>query len=411
MVGESVGGYRIVREIGGGRAGVVYLAESIEHAHPVALKIVDVAEGDDARVRVERYLSDATAASALRHPGIVSVLAQGFSSNRQAYLVTEHVEGTTLRGWLAGSLASDLAARVTIARQVAAAGAAAHDHRIVHGALRPENVFLLGGSPDATKVTDFGLGRLLRRGDAADLAYASPERCRRPERADISDDVYAFGCLLYEMVCGRLPFSYQDRDALVAAHLGEPPPPLRTQVALLPAALDRLILATLCKSPDGRPRSLRAVEEQLGYLAAGGNQGVGESGWPATRQEASAPRLTPLGHVHLRPRELRVGMRSPSEARSRRTPLGQAHEQSPGTADDAPARPRATDVAVPEPGPLAEPDGELAGAREPARSGRTLGWLLGALALLAAAAVAARALRSRSPDASSLPAATAPVPR
>jgi hypothetical protein len=276
------------------------------------------------------------------------------------------------------------------------------------------------------KVNDFGLGRLLHGATADDLAYASPERCRRPERSDLNDDVYAFGCLLYEMVCGRLPFAYQDRDALVAAHLGEPPQPPISLLPSLPPALDRLIIAALCKSPGGRPRTLRMVEEALGQIASGAPEAIGQSGWPATREEASSPRLTPLGHVHLRPRELRVSIPAASETPARRTPLGQAHLHLRGlVVDNRPAglHPIAPALAEPEldpaaePTPVLEPEAEAvrrtrpdSGRRAPLdladgpARGRKLWWVLGTLVLVAGALVAARGLRARSLDAAALPA-------
>jgi serine/threonine protein kinase len=419
MVGESVGEYRIVRELGRGRAGSVYLAESPRHARPVALKLPIAGAGEDARVRMERFLSDAEAASALRHPGIVSVLAQGFTDAGQAFVVTEHLEGTTLRGWLAESVASGLTVRVSIARQVAAAGAAVHDNGIVHGALRPENVFLVGGAPEAVKVTDFGLGRLLRAGTIDELVYASPERCRRPGKTDVNDDVYAFGCVLYEMLCGRPPFPYRDRDALMAAHLGEPPPAPRSVEASVPVGIERLILAMLCKAPGGRPRSLRAVDEALAHFELGG---ADDGGWPARREQAAMPRLTPLGHVHLRSRELRTGMPSASETPIRRTPLGQAHlrmrglvvdhrlrpseprdvPRPPAVAEDgAPAVGGEAALALAEEAALAAAAEEsLAAAAEEAalRSGPRLWWLLGLMAILAGTVLAVRVLRAPALD-------------
>jgi serine/threonine protein kinase len=432
MVGESVGEYRIVRELGRGRAGAVYLAESPRHPRPVALKLPVAGEGEDAHVRVERFLSDAEAASALRHPAIVSVLAGGFTDAGQPFLATEHLEGTTLRGWLAGSVASRLTERMTVARQIAGAGAAVHDHGIVHGALRPENVFLLAGAPDAVKVTDFGLGRLLRAGTIDELVYASPERCRRPGKTDINDDVYAFGCVFYEMLCGRPPFPYRDRDALVAAHLGEPPQTPRSVEASVPVGLERLILAMLCKAPGGRPRSLRAVDEALGHFQIGGTD---ERGWPARREQVAVPRLTPLGHVHLRSRELRTGAPSASETPARRTPLGQAHLNKRGLVVDSRLRPAAPPdvaaapavageaappaaqeaaLAVAEDAALAFAEQEsLAAAAEEAeqRNGPRLWWLLGLMAILAGTVLAVRMLRAPGLDVKPPAAVPAPLTR
>jgi serine/threonine protein kinase len=425
MVGQAFGEYRIVRELGRGRAGVVYLAQGPRNGKAVAVKVPVAQEGEDARVRLDRFLADAQSASALGHPGIATVLAQGVAAG-QAYLVTEHLEGSTLRGWLTAHPSAELGQRLTIARKVAAALAAAHDRRIVHGAVRPENVFLVGDDPEAVKLTDFGLGRILGGATAAALAYASPERCRRPERTDLYDDLYAFGCMLYEMVCGRLPFPYTDRDALVAAHLGEPPTPPTALNPALPAGLDRVVLAALCKSAGGRPRNLRTVEESLERVAAGGPEPAGESPWPPARDENVVPRLTPLGHVHLRPRDLRIGGPIASETPARRTPLGQAHRGQGGEPPppSVPARAAAAHPAVVPP-PVLTPapavDAAVAAVEEPEPTlpmalparprGRRLWWVLGVLAVLAAAAGLFRGLRSHHLEAETPPGAPAPLTR
>jgi serine/threonine protein kinase len=397
---SSLGEFHIVRELGRGRGGTVYLAEKAGHPGKVALKILPPEEGEDGRARLDRCFSDARGAAALHHPGIAAVVDQGIVEGKP-YLASEYLEGVTLRAWVTTPAAAEPSARLSIARQVAAAGGAAHERRIVHGALRPENVFLVGGEVDKVKVTDFGLGRLLRGATVDDLVYASPERCRRPERNDINDDVYAFGCLLYELVCGRVPFAYRDRDALVAAHLGEPPPSPRSAAEWVPPALDRLILAALCKSAGGRPRSLAVMEQVLGQIASGQPEPLTDARFAG--REPTAPRLTPLGHVHLRPRELRMGRPSPADSPvARRTPLGRAHlhlrnlvvDDRPVDlpASDAPAAPALQDA--PE---------------SPVRGSRRLWWLLGAAALLVLALLAARGFRARSLDAAALPATATPL--
>src|SRR2546423_1559915 len=233
MVDGRLGDYQIVRELGSGRAGVVFLGREVGQdrgpdgppLREVAIKLLAI--DGDGKPGAERYLADAEAASAVRHPGIVEVLGRGFSADRRAYLVMELLQGVTLRTWMGGGATPELPLAIGVARRLAAALGAAHERRIVHGGLRPENVFLVGGRPDALKITDFGLGRLLATGPAAtaaEVAYLSPERCRRADRIDLNDDVYAFGCLLYELCCGRPPFPHIDRDALIAAHVSQAVP-------------------------------------------------------------------------------------------------------------------------------------------------------------------------------------------
>jgi serine/threonine protein kinase len=423
MADQRLGDYRIVRELGRGRAGVVHQCDG--GGTQVAIKVVEAGEGRDGQVRAERYFGESESASAMRHAGIVQTLGRGETSDGQGYLVMELIDGATLRMWLGGGATPELPEALAVARRIAAAVGAAHERRIVHGGLRPENVFLVGARPDAIKVTDFGLGRLLgTRGkvSAAEVAYLSPERCRRPDRLDVGDDLYAFGCILFEMVCGRPPFPHGDRESLIAAHTGQPAPAPRSLIPALPQALDRLILSLLRKTPGDRPRNLRLVDEALDRIISGAPDLMGEQGWPATREQSSAPRLTPLGHVHLHagPRDRASGSGSPpwkTESTPRRTPLGQAHlhmrslvvEHSPprpatafpAVVDQPPSEPPAPPpeaVSPPPESPHDEADEKTPATvvtSLPVRRRPGLAWVLGALVVVAAGVVAVRVLRGR----------------
>jgi serine/threonine protein kinase len=416
MAAERLGEYRIVRELGRGRAGVVYQCEGA--SGPVAVKVVEPGEGRDGQVRAERYFGESEAASAMRHPAIIHVVGRGESSDGRSYVVTELLEGPTLRTWLGGGATPELPLALAVARLIAGALGAAHDRRIVHGALRPENVFLIGARPETIKVTDFGLGRLLGtrgRVGAAEVAYFSPERCRRPDRLDVGDDLYAFGCMLFEMACGRPPFPLGDRESLVAAHTGQSPPAPRSLVPALPEALDRLILSLLAKTVAERPRNLHLVDQALERIISGAPEVIGEQGWPATRDQSSAPRLTPLGHVHVHsgPRP-HPGSGSPAwtaDSQPRRTPLGQAHLHLRSlVVEHQPSRPASSFPAVvsapPSEGQSPPPEATRDEADEktpptvvatmPTRRRLSrLPLLLGAVAAIAAAVLVVKVLRAR----------------
>jgi serine/threonine protein kinase len=407
---------------------VVHQAEGTGGA--VAIKVVEPGDGRDGQVRAERYFGESESASAMRHAGILQVMGRGESSDGHSYLVMELLDGPTLRTWLGGGATPELLLALGVARRIASAVAAAHDRRIVHGGLRPENVFLIGARLETIKVTDFGLGRLLAtRGkvSAAEVAYLSPERCRRPDRLDVADDVYAFGCMLFEMVCGKPPFPHGDRESLMAAHTGQAPPSPRSLVPALPEALDRLILALLAKTVGARPRNLHLVDQSLERIMTGAPEVLGDQGWPATRGEASSPRLTPLGHVHVHsgPRSRDSGTGSPAwtaDSQPRRTPLGQAHlhlrslvvehqpsrpasgfpavtesppSSPPGSTDSAPE-----ETAAPAPEVPHEEEDEKTPptvvAPRPRRSRRLgLPLLLGAVVAIAATLVVVKVLRGR----------------
>jgi eukaryotic-like serine/threonine-protein kinase len=311
MVGRVIGGHRLIARLGSGRIGVVYRAEDALLGRTTAVKVLHPELCGNEQV-VQRFFSEARAASAARHPGIADVYTFGFAGDGAAYIAMEFLEGETLgdRVDRVGVLPADRA--VAIAAQVATALGAAHERKIVHRNLKPSNIFLVAPeakpaspsespspspSPSASaspspspsgsgserpapaggeriKLVDFGVARLApeeaalqRTGNAVLLgtpAYMAPEQCEGLVDIDPRADLYALGCTLYRMLCGRPPFEGSPVQ-IMGAHVNDAPPPPRSLAPLVPAALEAVVLQLLAKQPGrryaGAAELLQALDE------------------------------------------------------------------------------------------------------------------------------------------------------
>ncbi|MBI2956848.1 MAG: protein kinase, partial [Acidobacteria bacterium] len=276
MIGQTVGHYRILERLGGGGMGVVYKAEDTRLGRRVALKFLPEELARD-REAVERFEREARAASALDHPNICVIYEIG-EHDGQPFIVMQYLEGQTLKQRVArGGLESEEVARLGL--QVAEALEAAHRKGIVHRDIKPANLFLT--SDAQVKVLDFGLAKLARpAGDltATDsltqtgvapgtLPYMAPEQVRGKE-VDGRADVYAAGCVLYELATGQRAFAETQGAELIDAilHLTPVPPSgLNRRVA---AELERIILKCLEKDAGMRYQSAKELAVDLRRLIA-----------------------------------------------------------------------------------------------------------------------------------------------
>jgi non-specific serine/threonine protein kinase len=272
------GKYRIERLLGAGGMGAVYSANHLQLQRAVALKAI---RGDlvDNPTTGERFRREAVAVARLRHPNIVTVHDFGVSPDVGAYLVMERLEGRSLRQELARGTRFELATALSITAQICAAVGAAHRAGVVHRDLKPDNVVLEprdGGV--AVKVVDFGLAKLeaaIRETGAAlthedaivgTPAYMAPEQCRG-EEADARSDVYSIGCLLFEMLTGRPPFTGATPWALVYQQVNDPPPRPSDLAPGLGPAVDNAISRALAKEPAERFETADAFAEALGVAS------------------------------------------------------------------------------------------------------------------------------------------------
>ncbi|MGH9885214.1 MAG: serine/threonine-protein kinase, partial [bacterium] len=210
-LGSQVGPYRILGALGGGGMGLVYRAVHAQLDRPTAIKVLrpELAHSVWA---LDRFLNEARAASALRHPGVIEIYDYGVMPSGRPFIAMELLEGMTL-GRCLGRDRLPAADAARLARQIAGALAAAHDGGIVHRDLKPDNVFLVRdprtGAHGRAKLLDFGIAR--RDGQAqqhADIvlgtpAYMAPEQCRDDGDCDHRADLYALGCVLFEMLSGQ----------------------------------------------------------------------------------------------------------------------------------------------------------------------------------------------------------------
>ena len=295
--GAQVGPYRIVGELGVGGMGVVFRAVHLLLRRPAAIKVLRPELGACAAARA-RFLAEACAMAAIRHPGIVEVYDYGYTETGHAFIAMELLEGQTLGARLAERGRLGLFETMVLARRIAAALAAAHERGVVHRDLKPENVFLLrdhdGGSVDQVKLLDFGVAKL-DRAVAPELParefilgtppYMSPEQCRGASGCDHRTDLYALGCLLFELLTGEPPYGCGlTARELAAAHLRLPVPDVARRVAL-PPEIARLITRLLARSVDDRPASaLEVMAEVNRWLAT---QGAAAPAQPGLRRLAS----------------------------------------------------------------------------------------------------------------------------
>jgi eukaryotic-like serine/threonine-protein kinase len=284
------GRYRLVRRIAAGGMGEVWEADDTVLGRRVALKVlVEELAADDQATR--RFVREARATARLAHPNVARVYDFGRNGGAP-FLVMELLEGRTLADRLgSGPLPPAEAARVAAA--VADALDAAHQRGIVHRDVKPSNVMLTAAGD--VKVMDFGIAAAAGEAHSttgsglyATVAYVSPERVAG-EPATPASDVYSLGAVLYELLCGRPPFTGGSPALVARAHLHDPPAPVRQLAPWVPPRLAETCEAALAKDPAARPSSAAALAARLRAAArpaAGGGQ-------EPTRAMSSAPAAPP----------------------------------------------------------------------------------------------------------------------
>jgi serine/threonine protein kinase len=266
--GTTVGSYRILRQLGMGGMGEVYLADDSRLSRKVALKFLPPGFVGDAE-RMRRFMREAKAASALNHPNIITVYEVGETPT--AFIATEFIDGQSLRQRLrAGAI--PLPEALDIAVQLAGAIAVAHDAGIIHRDIKPDNVML---RPDGyVKLLDFGIAKIASPSATADeetthmateagellgtLSYMSPEQARGLT-IDHRTDIFAMGALIYEIVTGQSAFRGDTPGDRLASLLTSDPPPMSATVGDVPPLLDATVRKALRKSKDERYTSAKEL--------------------------------------------------------------------------------------------------------------------------------------------------------
>jgi tRNA A-37 threonylcarbamoyl transferase component Bud32/tetratricopeptide (TPR) repeat protein/TolB-like protein len=281
-------GYTIERELGGGGMSRVFVADETRLKRKVVVKVLapDLAQG----VSAERFEREIELAASLQQANIVPVLSAGESGGLPFYTMP-FVEGESLRARLGHAGAVPIPEVVSILRDVARALAYAHERGVVHRDIKPDNVLLSGG---AAVVTDFGIAKALSAARAAAGAagltqvgtsigtptYMAPEQALGDPNADHRADIYAFGCMAYELLVGRPPFDEPNVQRLFVAHLTTPPASVVGRRPDAPPGLAALVERCLAKDPAARPQSAGEILALLD--SAGSEASIVTAGTPRT---------------------------------------------------------------------------------------------------------------------------------
>ena len=268
-IGETIGPYEVLSELGSGAMGVVYLAQDVRLGRKIALKLLPSQFTND-KDRLRRFQQEARAASALNHPNILTVY-EVEQRDRLHYIATEFVDGVTLRQHMQARQMS-LDEVLDIAVQVASALQAAHAAGIAHRDIKPENIMIRADG--YIKVLDFGLAKLTENELSPASAETNPgvvmgtPRYMSPEQArgldvDLRTDIFSLGTVIYELVTGKLPFEGQTTSDVIAALIKDEPEPMHTSVPDLPAEFEQVVSRALVKDRGMRYQTVGEFSSAL----------------------------------------------------------------------------------------------------------------------------------------------------
>ncbi|MEU9110771.1 protein kinase [Streptomyces sp. NPDC048483] len=374
LVGD--GRYRLTRRLGRGGMAEVFAAEDVRLGRTVAVKLLraDLAEDPVSKARFTR---EAQSVAGLNHHAVVAVYDSGedfVAGNTVPYIVMELVEGRTIRDLLLNADAPPPDQALIIVSGVLEALAYSHQHGIVHRDIKPANVIITHSG--AVKVMDFGIARALHGAQSTMTQtgmvmgtpqYLSPEQALG-KTVDTRSDLYATGCLLYELLALRPPFTGETPLSVVYQHVQDMPVPPSEVAEAVPPELDGLVMRSLAKDPDDR---FQTAEEMRGLAQyslqmlheQGGHTGTWNTGPVAIHEGGSAPAMGSAATTALR--------QHPGGGQTTAQPI------LPGGRDD---------------------DGGFDGGHRPPKRGRGKIWLIAALAVIAIAMGVAFAMQSSKKD-------------
>ena len=267
--------YTIERELGGGGMSRVFLATERKLGRRVVIKVLS--SELSATLSTERFAREIQLAASLQQANIVPVLTAG-TADGMPYFTMPFVEGESLRARLARGPLSEAEA-ISVLRDVTRALIYAHERGVVHRDIKPDNILLSG---ESAVVTDFGIAKAIN--DARDgtggatitqvgtslgtPAYIAPEQAAGDPNTDHRADIYALGCVAFELLTGRTPFHGRELHQLLRAHMTEVAPTVRSRVPTVSPKLDALVAQCVAKTPAERPNSAREVLAQLDAAAS-----------------------------------------------------------------------------------------------------------------------------------------------
>jgi serine/threonine-protein kinase len=265
--------YRVEREVGHGGMATVYLAQDLKHDRPIGLKVLRPELA--AVLGAERFLREIRITANLNHPHILPLLDSGEAAGF-LYYVMPYVEGESLRDRLDREKQLPLDDALQITREVSDALSYAHSHDVVHRDIKPENILLESGH---AVVADFGIARAITAAGGTQLthtgiavgtpAYMSPEQASGERDLDARSDIYALGCVLYEMLAGEPPFTGPTPQAIVARALTESPRPLQVVRETVPATIAACIRKAMARTPADRFATAAQFADALAASSSG----------------------------------------------------------------------------------------------------------------------------------------------
>ncbi|MBK9032767.1 MAG: serine/threonine protein kinase [Myxococcales bacterium] len=310
LIGQALGGrYLIQKKLGEGGMGAVYLAQHTVLEKAVALKVL---HGEFARKPdlVERFMQEARAASRIRHENVIDISDFGSTPDGMVFFAMELLQGHDLHEEIARArlaktrLPWERSRKIFL--QICAALSAAHGHGIIHRDLKPENIYLVEwlGHKDFVKLLDFGIAKLTEVGEGdrkltrtgmlfGTPEYMSPEQARG-ENVDHRVDIYAMGCILHQLVTGKVPFEAENFMGILSLHLTEPPPTIDPAVLAeigAPQEIAAIVTKALAKSRAERWETIDEMANAIRALHGEDAQPVNEPTVP--RVQSQAPRSAP----------------------------------------------------------------------------------------------------------------------
>lgn len=308
--------YRVESKLGEGGMGVVYKAVQVSMQRPVALKVLSPKYAARPRF-VEQFIREARAAGALNHQNVIQVHDVG-TENGVHFFSMEHVEGPTCARMLRsqGCFETDEALEVIL--QVAKALEYAHEHRLIHQDIKPDNIMV--GSDNVVKLADLGISKTFdeaeQEGDESRKIMGTPHYMA-PEAAlgkkiDHRVDIYGLGATLYHLLAGKVPFHGEGATEVLKKVVMEEPPPLRQLNPKVTDAVEKLVRRLMAKQPDARPQTAVEVQAEIKKLWDGNQTGsdrVAAGDTQLLRRYIAAKDLNPSGEASLQTPEPRTGSR------------------------------------------------------------------------------------------------------
>ena len=274
LLGITLGNLQLIRSLGSGAMGTVYLARHTILRTPYAIKVMDTSISSD-QTAVERFQQEAMVGSILRHPNIAFVTDFGLDEKAGLYIVMEYLPGQPLTNLLGDSSELMLWEILHIVKQICSALEAAHMHGTVHRDLKPDNIFILNspGQSNLVKILDWGLARLINDRRHLDVEgmvfgtpiYMSPEQvvAKEDEIGPLSD-LYTLSLILFEMLTGAPPFSGTTSEEVMLKHVHDAPPLLSEfRPEFENTRLEALLTQLMSKSPEQRPQNTKSLIDAL----------------------------------------------------------------------------------------------------------------------------------------------------